>query len=48
MDISRKKCAIIYEKYVSMRALFDKDKFVGGRSKEEENNINHPNNTAIK
>ena len=31
-----------------MRSFFGKDRFVGGRSKEEENNINHPNNTALK
>ena len=48
MEITRKKNSIIYEKYLSMRALFDKDKFVGGKTKEEENNINHPNFSAAK
>ena len=48
MEITRKKCIIINDKYLSMRTLFDKDKFVGGRSREEENNINHPNNTGAK
>ena len=31
-----------------MRAVFNKDRYVGGKTKEEENNINHPNHTAIK
>ena len=31
-----------------MRSLFNKDKFVGRSNKEEENNINHPNNSAVK
>ena len=27
-----------------MKALFNKDKFIGRPNREEENNINHPNN----
>lgn len=40
----RRKCIVIQEKYQSMKALFNKDKFIGRPNREEENNINHPNN----
>lgn len=39
----RRKCIVIQEKYQSMKALFNKDKFIGRPTREDENNINHPN-----
>ena len=33
----RRKCIVIQEKYQSMKALFNKDKFIGRPSREEEN-----------
>jgi predicted RNase H-like nuclease (RuvC/YqgF family) len=43
VEVWRRKCNIIQDKYQSMRTLFDKDKFIGRPIREEENNINYPN-----
>lgn len=48
IEMWRRKCGVIQEKYQSMKSLFNKDKFIGLPNREEENNINHPNNTNPK
>ncbi len=47
-EMWRRKCNVIQEKYQSMKSLFNKDKFIGIPNREEENNINHPNNGNTK
>ena len=43
LEMWRRKCNVIQEKYQSMKSLFNKDKFIGLPNREEENNMNHPN-----
>ena len=55
LEVQRKKCEVMTEKYNSLKGLFNKDRFIGITVKEEEsnnyqptssNNINIPGNSV--
>jgi predicted RNase H-like nuclease (RuvC/YqgF family) len=48
VEMWRKRANHFQDKYHSMRSVFNKDRYIGINNREEENNINHPNNTAVK